>query len=141
MSLSYFLIFSLLGKEPKKEHLNTVLHDIRAMWDIIGEQLAVSNNDIMCAEHYAPNNCTRKLSKILQVWIDQRTSEVSWKKIITVVEDPPVECKQVAEKIFHFLKRPDIKNEYISSDQPGKVKKIHLAIVPVSLYRSSNYYF
>ena len=86
------------------------------MWNIIGEQLAVSNNDIMCAEDGVPNNCTRKLSKILQVWIDKRTSEVSWKKIITVVEDPLVEHKQEAEKIFHFLKRPDIRNEYISSD-------------------------
>ena len=93
------------------------------MWKIIGEQLAVSNDDIMCAEDYAPNNCTKKLSEVLQVWINKRTSEVSWKKIITVVKDPPVQHKQVAEKIFHFLKRPDIRNEYISSDQPGKVLK------------------
>ena len=109
------------------------------MWNIIGEQLAVHYGDIKSAERKVDD--TTILSEVLQVWIDKRTSEVSWKKIITVVEDPPVQNKQVAENIFHFLKSPDIKNEYISSDQPGKVKKFHLAIVPVSLYRSSNYYF
>ena len=91
------------------------------MWNIIGEQLAVPYGDIKSAERKVDD--TAILSEVLQVWIDKRTSKVSWKKIITVVEDPPVECKQVAEKIFHFLKRPDIKSEYISSDQPGKVKK------------------
>ena len=93
------------------------------MWDTIGVQLAVSYNDIMSTQNNAAYNDTRKLYEILQVWVDQRTSEVSWKKIITVVEDPPLQNKQVAEKMFHFLKRPDIKNEYISSDQSGKVKK------------------
>ena len=99
----------------------TLLHDIKYKWDIIGVQLAVSNNDIMCAEDGTPNNCTRKLSKILQVWIDKRTSKVSWKEIITVVENPPIENKQVVKKIFYFLKRHDIRNEYLFSCQPGKV--------------------
>ena len=99
----------------------TLLHDIKYKWDIIGVQLAVSNNDIMCAKDGSPNNCTRKLANILQVWKNKRTSKVSWKKIITVVENPPIENKQVVEKIFYFLKRHDIRNEYLSSCQPGKV--------------------
>ena len=111
------------------------------MWNVIGEQLAVRYGDMKSVECNVAYDDTRKLSEVLQVWIDKRTSEVSWKKIIAVVKDPPVQNKQVAEKIFHFLNSPGIKNEYLSSDQLGKVKKIHLAIVPVSLYRSSNYYF
>ena len=112
----------------------TLLHDIKYKWDIIDVQLAVSYNDIMSIQYNATYDDTRKLSEILQVWIGKRTSEVSWKKIITVVEDRPVEHKQVVENIFHFLKRHDIRNEYLSSYQPGKIKKINLAIAPVLLY-------
>ena len=118
-----FLIFSLLGKEPKKKHLMTLLHDIRDMYDIIGGQLSVSNGNIKCAENDAPNNCTKKLAIILQYWIDQRTSKVTWKKIITVVEDKPVEHKGVVENIFHFLERPKTQKKYLSSYQLGNVFK------------------
>ena len=40
-----------------------------------------------------------KLSEVLQVWIDTRTFQVCWRTIITVVEDPPVENKVVANEI------------------------------------------
>ena len=100
----------------------TLLHDIRYMWDIIGEQLSVSDDHIMSAQNDVPNDCTRKLSKILQVWIEQRTSQMTWKKIITVVEDKPLENKEVVKKIFHFLERPKTQKMYLSSYQLGKFK-------------------
>ena len=106
----------------------TLLHKIKYMWDIIGGQLAVSHNVIMSAQNSAPYNDTTKLSEVLQVWIDERTCEVSWRKIITVVEEPPVEHKDVAENIFHFLQRPEIRSEYLSSYQPGKIKYIYIYI-------------
>ena len=84
---------------------------------------------------------TTKLSEVLQVWIDKRTCEVTWRMIITVVKEPPVEKKVVAEKIYQFLARPDIRNEYLPSYQPGKFCKIVVTIVPVLFYRSNDYHF
>ena len=101
----------------------TLLHDIKYMWNIIGEQLEVHCSDIKSAEYNVTYDDTRKLSEVLQVWIDKRTCEVSWRMIITVVKEPPVEHKVVAEKIYQFLARSDIRNEYLSSYQPGKVEK------------------
>ena len=104
----------------------TLLHEIKHMWNIIGEQLEVHYCDIKSAEHNMAYDDTTKLSEVLQVWIDERTCEVSWRMIITVVKEPPIEHNVVVENIYKFLARSDIRNEYLSSDQPGKVKNIFI---------------
>ena len=119
----------------------TLLHKIKYMWNTIGEQLEVCYDDIKSAEYNVAYNDTTKLSEVLQVWIDKRTCEVSWKMIVTVVKEPPVEHNKVAEEIYQFLARPDIMNEYLSSYQPGKVKNIYSINFPMSFYRSSDYHF
>ena len=111
----------------------TLLHKIKYMWSTIGEQLEVHYGDIKSAEYNVTYDDTRKLSEVLQVWIDKKTCEVSWRMIITVMKEPPIEHKVVTEKIYQFLARPDIRNEYLSS---GKVRKIILIICTVLLYRS-----
>ena len=98
-----------------------VLYPIKYMWDTIGEQLAVRYGDIKSAEYNVSYDHTRKLSEVLQVWIDKKTSEVSWRIIITVVTDPPVEKKKIADEIREFLSRPDIQNEYLSLNQQCKL--------------------
>lgn len=94
------------------------------MWKTIGEQLAVKDGDLKCLEHNMVYDDIRKLSEVVKVWRNKRTCDVSWRKIITVVEDPPLENKVVVGNIFDFLARPEIKNEYLSTDQLGKVIKL-----------------
>ena len=118
-------MFSLLAKEPKKKHLMTLLHSINYKWDIIGVQLAVQYGDIMniiSAGGNLPYDNTRKLYQVLQVWINKKTCEYSWRMIITVTNNPPVEAKRVANEICKFLARPETMNEYCPSDKPGKLK-------------------
>ena len=112
--------FSLLGEEPKKQHLMRLLHPIKYKWNTIGEQLYVHHSDVSSAEYNEAYGNTRKLSEVLQIWLDKRTCEVSWRTIITAIKKPPVEEKVVADKIYKFLSRPDIQNEYLSSYQSGK---------------------
>ena len=114
--------FSLIGKEPKKHHLMMLLHPIKYKLNTIGEQLGVRYGDKSSAEYNEAYGNTSKLSEILQVWLDKRTYEVSWRTIITAIKKSPVEEKVVADKIYQFLSRPDIQNEYLSSHQPGKFK-------------------
>ena len=116
---------SLLGKEPKKKHLIQTLHPIKYQWNIIGEQLDVDFGVIKSAQYNVQYTDTIKLSEVLQFWRDKRTCEVSWEKIISVVDNRPVENKRVADEICEFLSRPDIRNEYLSSNQPGKIKIIY----------------
>ena len=120
MLCKYFIMekcFSSLGKEPKKKHLMTLLYPIKYKWNVIGEQLGVPYDDVQYNEPYHDST---KLSEVLQVWIDQRSREVSWKVIIKVVEEPPIKYNFLADKIYRFLSRPDIQNEYLSSYQSGK---------------------
>ena len=99
-----------------------LLHPIRHKWDIIAGQLGVDDGDI--AQYEDEYDKTRKLSKVIQVWRDGKTSDVSWKMLISVVDGPPVNNKKVADEIREFLARPEIINEYLSSDQSGKIESI-----------------
>ena len=100
----------------------TFLHPINYKWNVIGEQLQVPYDVIKCAQYNKAYSDTRQLSEILQVWIDKRTCEVSWRMIITVVKKPPIKHKLLADNMYKFLSRSDIQNEYLSSYQPGKFK-------------------
>ena len=108
--------FCSLGKEPKKNHLMMLLHPINYKWNVIGKHLHVN------VKYNVAHNDTTKLSEVLQVWIDKRTCEVSGRKIISVVKEPTIEDKAIADNIYQFLSRPDIQNEYLSSHQSGKFK-------------------
>ena len=105
----------------------TLLHPIKYKWNAIGEQLQVEHGVRMSIKSTGCNmeyDDTRKLSEVLQVWMDRKTCEVSWRMIITVIDDPPVEEKRLAYEIRDFLARAKIRNEYLLSDQPGKIKMI-----------------
>ena len=98
----------------------TLLHSIKYKWYTIGEQLEVCYGDIISTE---PHEDTRKLSEVLQVWIDKGTCPVCWQTIITIVKEPPVENKAVADEIYQFLARPEIQNKYLSPHhQTGNMK-------------------
>ena len=130
---------SLLGKEPKKKHLMQLLHSIRRIWDTIGEQLEVPDADILSLKQCnIENDDTRKLSAVLRVWKNKKTCEYSWRMIITVIDEPPVEEKRVADEICDFLARPEIKNEYLLSDQPGIIKMIIINKIILYLFEDSD---
>ena len=117
--------FSSLGKEPKKRHLMMLLHPIKYMWNTFGEQLEVPHGDIKSAEYNEAYGDTTKFSEVLQVWMNKKTRLVCRQTIISVVKEPPVENKIVADNIYQFLTKPDIQNEYLSSHhQTGKIKFI-----------------
>ena len=111
--------YFLLEKEPKKQHLMTLLDPIRHKWEIIGVQLGVCHGHIQSVQQ---NIDTCKLSEVLQMWIDERNSDVCWGTIISVVEEPPINNKNVADQIYEFLSRPNIQRVYLPSHEPGKIK-------------------
>ena len=90
-----------------------VLHDVTRHWMSIGEQLYIESNELENIEINASYNNTIRLSKILQLWINQRKREVTWETIITVIQKPPLKNVKVANEICRFLL-----DEY-NSDQQG----------------------
>ena len=97
----------------------TILHSIKHQWNTIAEQLNVQYSDIKSAEYNVAYNDTRKLSEVLQVWIDKRPCIVSWRAILTVVEEPPVDNASIGHDMRSFLCRSDIYHLYCV-DQSSK---------------------
>ena len=90
-------------QEPEKRQLLFVLDPVKYEWRSIGEQLDVGYCDIKSEEYCVSHDNTARLSEVLQLWINQRKREVSWKTIITVIKDPPLNNVNVANEICRFL--------------------------------------
>ena len=99
-------------QEPKKGHLLHLLDPVKHEWRSIGEQLYVDYGDIKSEEYNVSHDDTTKLSEVLQHWINQRKREVSWKTIITVIKDQPLNNVNVANEICHFLLNDYNSGEY-----------------------------
>lgn len=112
-----------------------LLHKLRSKWDEIGRQLDISQYEIENAKRESGlYENTDKLSYILRKWNDQRPCPVCWKKIVSVIEDPPIEDKTVAHEMREFLIRDDIREEYISPDLKEKSGKTTYCILTEDTY-------
>ena len=49
-----------------------------------------------------------KLSKVINIWKDTKSSSVTWEKIITVMEDPVIDKKEIADGIRQNLKAGEL---------------------------------
>ena len=107
-------MYSVLAKEPRKSHLISQLNPIKFEWKLIGEQLEVDNGSLKAIEYNTMYNDTMRLSEVFQVWIDVRTVEVSWRVILDVIRNPPIENKKLFVQLQMFLSRPDIQTLYLS---------------------------
>ena len=101
---AYLFTYELtLVQEPGKDQLLSLLDPVKHEWRTIGEMLGIGYSDIQCEECNIQHNDMDKLSKVLQLWINQRKCEVSWKKIITVIKNPPLNNVNLANEICHNL--------------------------------------
>ena len=104
-----------VAKEPRKNHLISQLNSIKFQWYLIGEQLEVQDGDLKTIQlNPLFSSDSLKLSEVFQKWSDVRSVEVSWKKILDVIRDPPIENKRLELEIRKFLSRYDIQRIYAS---------------------------
>ena len=92
---------NIIEQEPDKANLVKVLDCVNCEWRRIGIQLKIEYNDLENIQDNVPYNI--RLSKVLQLWIEQRKREVSWDTIITIIKNPPLNNANVANRICHFL--------------------------------------
>ena len=94
-------------KRPDKLDLQKLLAPIVHQWRPIAEALKVDHGSIMSVENNAAYNDSVRLSHILQLWMEQNPSSVTWGTIIDAVENPPVNNSAIAKKIHLFLLQPN----------------------------------
>ena len=105
-----------VAKEPRKNHLISQLNPIKSQWYSIGEQLEVQDGPLKSIKYDETYNDTMRLSEVFQKWSDVRTNEVSWRVILDVIRNPPIENRRLELEIRKFLLRPDIQCIYLSTD-------------------------
>ena len=59
--------------------------------------------------HYSD---VEKLSEVLQTWIDTQSSDVTWRNLIDVITEYPVNEPILAKTIPDFLANPKISSKY-----------------------------
>ena len=79
-----------------------LLDPVKHEWKIIGERLCIVNGHLQCIEE-SIHHYNERLSQMLELWINQRKCMVSWKTIIDVIKDPPINNVKVANEICQFL--------------------------------------
>ena len=79
-----------------------MLHPIRYKWRQIGQSLRLSNGDLENIHDEKSRN-TDRLSDVIQIWFDKKTTDVTWHTIKIAVELSPVFEPSVAESIMHFF--------------------------------------
>ena len=95
------VIFYFVDTKPEKVALLTHLTCISAKWYEMGGLLGVDSNTL---DGLSSSNFTNdvKLSKMLQNWLDNKPTPVTWEDILRILEGPLKE-KSVANKIRESL--------------------------------------
>ena len=106
------MMFLSSDKEPKKLDLQRVLGPIQHKWRAIGEALEIPDRRIKSIDGVAHYDDSNKLSEVLETWIDTRPSVVTWRNLIDVITEYPVNEPVLAKTIPDFLAKPEISSKY-----------------------------
>ena len=97
-------ITRLLKTTPDSDDLAHLLIDIDYMWYEIGLSLQVHHCDLDSLQRSPPGNSYHKLKKVIQIWKSNKSSPVTWKTVITVMESPSFGKKEIANDMCQNLK-------------------------------------
>ena len=108
-------VSKVLNKIPDKHDLVNLLADVIDVWENIGIVLKVSNGKLQSLR-YSYLSETLKLADMLQSWLDEQSTPVTWSTVISALESKIVGKKQTAMEILQFLTQPDVYSKYINTD-------------------------
>ena len=93
--------FYFTENKPEKRILLRFLSTVTAKWQEIGDLLGVDPNTIegLCHSNYSDQV---KMSKMLQSWLDNEPSPVTWGNVISILHGP-LQKKSIAIEITQFL--------------------------------------
>jgi hypothetical protein len=97
---------STVSKTPNHAMLLELLSGISYKWSLIGNALQIEENVIQNIKNEESID-KRRLSRVLSKWINSN-NDVTWKKIVTVIEGPTVDEKATANNIKEFLNTHNI---------------------------------
>ena len=103
----YFVVISditsIFKESPVDHDLHNLFSVINDKWYEIGLTLQVHCNVLDDLKHSQKNDID-KLDEIIKIWKDTQSSPVTWETMITAIEGPKFNNKNIADKIRQHLK-------------------------------------
>ena len=118
--MSTYHLDSIFKSTPDKHDLLELLADIKHLWFNIGEALRVPYTELKSLLH-SPLPDLIKLSSVLQCWIDNYTTEVTWNSIITAVKSKILGQTKISEEIRRHVLRSDVSVSISSKKKHSKL--------------------
>ncbi len=111
----------MLKKSPRHEDVVGLLHDHIHNYDKIGQLLGVpfAKRDAVRIDP-ATLKVLLKMNIIVNIWIDDQTSDVTWEHFIGAMEKG--ELRKLAGEIIEFTEQDKTKQDY--ADVPEWVRRI-----------------
>ena len=97
-----FITFYLTDQVPNVHDVLKLLASISAHWQEIGLSLAVCSNDLEKIQQ-VPDSAEVKLSKVINTWINTKSSPITWENVISSIEGPIVSNKKKGDEIRKYL--------------------------------------
>ena len=101
---------------------------IRDRWYILGASLEVNTGELNSL-NISNNSTETNLSKVINKWLEEKSSKATWKALLKEVEGPIVNNCQVGDDIRTYLKRPDVYSKYVSAGMVSECTITYLLLV------------
>ena len=103
---NYFIVISgitsIFKEFPDERVLFNLLYDISDQWYDIGLSLQVRRNVLDDLKQSEDDDET-KLKKVMNIWEDTKSSSTTWETMITAMESPTINNKEIADYIRQYL--------------------------------------
>ena len=98
---------SILMKQPDLFDAYDQVKGKSADWQDLARALRIKMNDRASMPHDKPNEC---LERILNIWIQSETCEVTWNKLIKALKDEGMTAQ--ASKVLEYLNTKEAQMKY-----------------------------
>ena len=112
ITVLYLIVLTV--ERPTRHEVLMQLAFINFQWRNIGNGLGVSYSDLQGLAERNDSNQTR-LDQVIQNWLDMNGqgegAPVTWKTILDVVKEPPIENITRTMRIYEYLKQSSVQQD------------------------------
>jgi hypothetical protein len=109
----------ILDKRPKGKHLTRLLKNLEDRWKEFGQGLYISQDKLTAINSNSNYSNSNRLDKVIQIWITERPIDLTWRALLHVLKNYPVNDENLVADVKSFLLRHDI--QYFYKEIPVEV--------------------
>ena len=104
------ILDDILKKSPEVDDVFDLIKEHSANWYDMAIVLKIDGNTRTTLQNDGKSTVDGKLERILQIWHQAQPSDVTWEKILEVLES--MKLRRTAGEVKRFLENPDVIKKY-----------------------------